>query len=223
MNEAPLPGQSTVAASLPPPSPRRAARLSASLAACTWEGLFAEIVGACLGSAAIAAWSVALGASPLFLGALWALPWLGHVTQLPASFLTARFGRKRVCVAAHLVARQIVLPAALLPFVSADPAAKRAILFALLAASALAGGVGHNAWLAWMGELVPSRIRGAYFGRRAALCSAVATASAIAIASALDAGRARDALGAVLAATVALRSVSGAATTVLMLRQHDPD
>ena len=230
MNEAPLPGQSSVPASLPPPPPRPSAvgagrgrgRLRASLEACTAEGLAAEVVGASLGNAAVAAWSVALGASPLLLGALWALPWLGHVLQLPASWITARFGRKRVCVVANGISRQIVLPAAVLPFVDIGVDAKRAILVVLVALAALAAGVGHNAWLAWMGELVPARIRGAYFGRRAAWCSVVATAAAIAIASALDAGSARGALGAVLAAILVLRSIFGAATTVFMLRQHDP-
>ena len=36
--------------------------------------------------------------------------------------------------------------------------------------AAVLGVLGNNAWVAWMGELVPSRIRGRYFGRRTGLC-----------------------------------------------------
>lgn len=182
----------------------------------------AEVVGACLGNAVVAAWSVALGATPLLLGALWALPWLGHVFQIPASWITARVGRKRTCIAAHALARQIVLPAAALPFVDAPVETKRAIVVLLFALSAVLSGIGHNAWLAWMGELVPARVRGAYFARRAAICSVVATTAAITIATTLDAARANDALGVALAVIVVVRSVFGVVTTTLMLRQADP-
>ena len=235
MNEAPLPSQSLLPPSLPRQSPplvrfwasrRRRARavgpLRASLAACTAEGLAAEIVGACFGNAVLTAWAVELGASPLLLGVLWGLPYFGQVFQLPALWLTSHLGRKRAAVLTHTLGRQVTLPIAVLPFVDVSVDVKRALVVGLFAASSLLAVLGHNAWLAWMGELVPARMRGSYFGRRTALSTIVATVASLVIASALDAGRLRGSLGIALATITVARSLAGAVTTVLMLRQHDP-
>src|SRR5689334_19131573 len=110
MNEAPLPTQSLVPPSLPPPSldlrtrargRRSSASLRTSLAACSAEGLAAEVVGACLGNAVLTAWAVELGASPLLLGVLWGLPYFGQIFQVPALWITAHLGRKRAAVLTH--------------------------------------------------------------------------------------------------------------------------
>jgi hypothetical protein len=165
---------------------------------------------------------VELGASPLLLGVLWGLPYFGQIFQVPALWLTSHLGRKRATVLTHGLARQVMLPIAVLPFVGVSVDVKRAVVVGLFALSSLLSVLGHNAWLAWMGELVPARIRGAYFGRRTAMCAVVATVASLAIASTLDAGRVHGALGIALSAIVVVRSLAGAATTVLMLRQHDP-
>ena len=214
--------------SLAPPSsvdeaaPPSAQRLRKSLAACSAEGLAAEVVGACFGPAVVTAWGIELGASPLLLGVLWAVPHFGQVFQLPAAWVTTFFGRKRVAVTVQALARQVTLPIAALPFVDISIEAKRALLISLFALSSLLSVVGHNAWLAWMGDLVPERIRGTYFGRRAAMGSAVGIAATVAVASSLDTGRTHTLLGPVLAGVLVLRSIAGAMTTALMARQHDP-
>ena len=222
MNEAPLPTQDALRASLPPKAPAAARPLRASLRACTTEGLYAEVVGACLGNAVVAAWAVHLGVSSLLVGALWGLPHFGQVLQVPASWITCRFGRRRVAVVAHALARQVTLPIALLPFVSAPVSAKRTVLVVTIALASLLGVIGHNAWLAWVADLVPGRVRGLYFGRRSAMCAVVSTFTSLAIASALDVGRHGAMLGVVLAVLVVARSLAGLATTRLMLRQHEP-
>jgi hypothetical protein len=168
------------------------------------------------------AWALELGASPLLLGILWGLPYFGQIFQIPALWVTAHVGRKRAAVIAHCVARQVTLPIAALPFVDASIDTKRGIVVGLFALSSLLSVIGHNAWLAWIGELVPARIRGAYFGRRTAMCAVVAMLASIAIAHALDAGRLHASLDLALAGILVLRSVAGAATTALMLLQHDP-
>lgn len=226
MNETPFPTQSVVSRSLPPPPPVETqpspSKLRASLAACSGEGLAAEVVAACFGTPVVTAWALELGASPLLLGVLWGLPHFGQVLQLPASWVTTHFGRKRVAVWAHALARQVTLPIAVLPFIDVAIETKRAYLVTLFALSSLLSVIGHNAWLAWMGDLVPGRVRGAYFGRRTAMCTAVGTLASLAIASALDAGRAHALLGPVLAAVLTSRSIAGVVTIVLMSKQHDP-
>jgi MFS family permease len=224
MNETPFPTQSVVSGSLP----RRIdistseSKLRASLVACSAEGLAAEVVAACFGTAIVTAWGVELGASPLLLGVLWGLPHFGQVLQLPASWVTTHFGRRRVALWAHALGRQVTLPIAALPFIDASVGAKRALLVTLFAVSSLLAVIGHNAWLAWIADLVPGRVRGAYFGRRTAMCTAIGTVASVAIASALDLGRGHARLGPVLAIVLVTRSVAGAVTTVLMSKQHDP-
>ncbi|MBX3213489.1 MAG: MFS transporter [Labilithrix sp.] len=196
--------------------------LRRSLAACTAEGLAAEVVGACFGPAVVTAWGIELGASPLLLGVLWGLPHFGHVFQLPAAWVTSWFGRKRVAVAVQALARQVTLPIAALPFVDLSIDTKRALLVALFALSSLLSVIGHNAWLAWMGDLVPARSRGTYFGRRTAVCTAVGMVATLVVASSLDTGRNNTLLGPVLSVVLVARSIAGAMTTAFMARQHDP-
>jgi hypothetical protein len=227
MNEAPFPTQAAVSRSLAPPTPRQApaprvSRLRASLVACTNEGLVAEAVSACFGNAVLTAWAIELGSDPLLLGALWGLPYFGQLFQLPGAWITARLGRKRAAVLLTGVARQVLLPVAALPFLDLALSAKRAAVVALFAASSILSTLGNNAWLAWVSELVPSPLRGRYFGRRAALCMVASTFAGLGVAAALDAGRAHRLLGIVLAACVVVRSALGALTVVLMARQHDP-
>ena len=226
MNEAPFPAQTTVPRTLSPPAEiapaPRVGRLRASLAACSREGVAAEALGACFGNAVLTAWALELGASSLLVGALWGLPYFGQIFQLPGAWITSRFGVKRTAVVFNAIARQVLLPIAALPFVPLGIDAKRAILVTLFALSSLFSTLGNNGWLAWMGELVPARVRGRYFGRRTAMCTATATLATFAVASALDAGRARHALGIVLASFIVARSVLGVLTTVLMQRQHEP-
>ena len=184
MNEAPFPTQTTVPRTLPPPSMRgapapRVSRLRATLVTCSGEGAVAEIVGACFSSAVVTAWGVELGASPVLLGVLWGLPYFGQIFQLPGAWVTARFGRKRVAVVMNALARQALLPIAVLPFADLSIDAKRAILVALFALSSLLSILGNNAWLAWMGDLVPARVRGRYFGQRTAMCTLVATVASL--------------------------------------------
>jgi hypothetical protein len=199
-----------------------AKRLRTSLAACSAEGLAAEIVSVCFGPAVIAAWGLELGASPLLLGVLWGLPHFGQVFQLPAAWVTTIFGRKRVAVTLQALARQVTLPIAALPFVDVSIDTKCTLLIALFGLSSLLSVVGHNAWLAWMGDLVPEQVRGVYFGRRTAMCTAVGAPASLALASLLDTGRAHTLLGPVLAAVLVTRSLAGAMTTAFMSRQHDP-
>jgi MFS family permease len=203
-------------------SRRAESRLQTSLLACSAEGIAAEVVWACSGGPVIAAWALAVDAGPFILGLMWGLPFFGQILQVPASWLTSRFGKKRVCVVANAIGRQATLPLALLPFVDLSSGAKRAILVTLFATSSLLAILGHNAWLAWMGDLVPGRVRGAYFGRRGAMTSGAATLASVVVAVGLEAGRARAALGVALAVVVVARSIAAAATTLLMLRQHEP-
>jgi hypothetical protein len=179
------------------------------------EGIAAEVVGACSGGAVLTGWALHLGGSPALIGLLGALPFLAQLVQLPAARLVERFGPRRVALVSVALSRQAFLPLVALPFLGLAPEAARALLVGAAVASQALGIAGNGGWLAWMGELVPGRVRGRYFGRRSAVCTAAGAAVALAAGTLLD-----RALGpAVLAALAAVTCVAGAVSVVLMARQ----
>ncbi len=136
-----------------------------SLTWCSLEGMSAAVVGACSSGAVLTAWAGTLGASPLALGVLWALPYLAQLAQPWAAWLTSVLGPKRLAVGATTVSRQALWILVLLPLLP-SAAAGRAVLILALGVVAVAGVVGNNAWTSWVAVMVPSRIRGRYFGPR---------------------------------------------------------
>jgi MFS family permease len=207
------------------PAPRRTrrpGRLRRSLRFSVAEGIGAELVAACAGAAVLTGWALHLGASPMEVGLVGALPQLAQLVQLPAAWTTAALGRRRVALVAVAVSRQALLPLVLLPFLPIPPAAARGVLLAVAGVSAAFGVLGNNAWTAWMGELVPAHLRGRYFGRRTAVCTLGGTLAGLAAARALDLAGARGATGPALAALAVVACVLGAVTTALMARQHEP-
>jgi MFS family permease len=199
-----------------------ASRVRSSLRASSAEGLFAEVVSACVGPTVLVGWALHLGAPPLEVGLVAALPQLAQLFQLPGAFGTALLGRRRAALWAVTLSRQALLPLAALPLLPLGDEGKRALLLAVAAASAALGVVGNNAWTAWMGELVPAPLRGRYFGARTALCTAGGTLAGLAAGALLDAAGGRAMREPALALLALLGCAAGAVTTVLLARQHDP-
>jgi MFS family permease len=195
--------------------------LRRSLRASVWEGLFAEVFNACAGQTILVGWALYLGCSPLQTGMIAALPQLAQVVQVPAAWLSVVAGRRKVAIATVALSRQAFLPLAALPLLSPTPATARAVLFGVAGLAAILAMAGNVAWTAWMGDMVPERIRGRFFGRRTAICVLAGTAAALLTAQLLDASRGPGAAIALSALAVAA-SLVGGVTAVLLARQHEP-
>lgn len=182
----------------------------------------AEVIAACCGGAAIAAWAFLFGASPTLIGVLWGLSYFSQLLQLPAAWITSRFGRRRVAIAGHASSRLLLLALVPLPFLPLSPALKQGVLVTVFGLSAALVVVGHNAWLTWVSDLVPARIRGRFFGRRTAYGTAVGTVVALAAGHWLDRAREHGGAGPTLAAMAAIGWCAGLVTTWLMAKQHEP-
>ncbi|MFT3917662.1 MAG: MFS transporter [Anaeromyxobacteraceae bacterium] len=201
---------------------RRFTSVRGSLAASTAEGVVAELFSACAGPTVLTAWALHLGASAFVVALVTALPQFATCAQLPAAWLSARFGRRRVALVTLGLSRQAVLPLLLVPGLGLGPEAARALLVAVAGSSAVLGVAGGNAWTAWMGELVPARLRGRYFGLRTAALTGCATAAGLAVGLALDGAASRGRSELALSLLTLAASAFGAATVLLLARQRDP-
>ncbi len=134
-------------------------RLSVADAIC-----YAAMVG--LGEAFFVADAVRLGAGPVALGLVVALPLcLGAAGPLVALALLSRVRRRKWIVAASAAGQAGVLGA--LATCDATGRSTPALLIALASAYQMFGQSAGAVWSSWYGDLVPARVRGRYFSVRA--------------------------------------------------------
>lgn len=200
--------------------PRTALRRTLGIS--TAEGVVAELVGACAGQTVLVGWALHLGASPLTVALVVALPQVATIAQLPGAWAVSIFGRKRVAIVTLCLSRQLILPLALVPFLDLRPALAKGLLLLLSSLASLLAVAGNNAWTSWMGELVPPRIRGRYFGVRTAALTVGASVAGLLVAIALDRAGSGGWTGMALSAFTVLSCAFGWVTVVLLRRQHDP-
>ncbi|GAA5335528.1 MULTISPECIES: MFS transporter [Thermus] len=145
--------------------PDRSLRLS------LWEGTLAVLFLNWSTGVLVTGYALALGAPPLALALLGALPFLAQLTAPLAPFL--RGSRKAWAVRLNLASRLLFVPAILSPFLPEGLRVPGLLLFAAFS-QLLAAPVGVL-WLSWMADLVPPERRGRYFGFRNALLGLVGT------------------------------------------------
>ncbi len=196
--------------------------LRRSLRASVSEGIVAEVFTACAGATVLTGWALALKLGPFLVGVMTALPFFAQFIQFPAAWLTSTFGHRRVAMVAVCLSRQVMLPLCVLPWLPLTLEGQQRLLVAVAAVSAVLGVIGNNAWVAWMGELVPESFRGRFFGRRTALCTLGGTLASLVAGVLMDKLRPPEGVGLGLPLLAALACVAGVVTTVLMARQHDP-
>jgi MFS family permease len=125
----------------------------------------------------------ALHAAKWQIGLVMTMVYLGPTFEPLGAYLVERLRRRRALfVSAFLGNRIPFLALALIPFLgSADarPGLGLAVVWAVIAATRVAGHIGTPAWWSWMGDLVPERRRGRFFGCRTQWASAVTAASLV--------------------------------------------
>lgn len=171
----------------------------------------------------LAALAVALGASGATLGLLLAaLPALGQLGQLPATWWIRRTGNaKAVCLALVLPARLLLLAIAVLAFTA--PATAGSVLVPAIAAYTLLANASGAGWGVWMNELLPRERLGRFYAARLALMALAGLAALGASAWYL-----RDAAGAArpLAIVFAAGALAGLAGALFIAaipeRRHVP-
>lgn len=212
------------------PLPRLTARrsrttrstLRASFRASYAEGAVAELFAACTGGTVLTAWALHLGATPLVIGLLGAMPLAAQVFHLPSALLTQLLGSKRVAVIAISASRLVWLPLVALPFMPMPAEAELRLFVAVVAIAAALSVLGNNAWVAWMGDLVPGALRGRFFSRRTIYITAAGTLASLGAGLALDAVTPCGGKPLMLAGLAAVGCLAGVLSAWLLLRQAAP-
>jgi len=117
-----------------------------------------------------------LGARDLQVGMLSALPHLANLSQLTASFLLERTGkRKALTLVTSGLSRLLWVAIILLPLslFSSFSDSRSWAMVAIVALSTFFIAMNNTVWLSWLGDLIPPRLRGRYFGRRNMVIAAV--------------------------------------------------
>jgi MFS family permease len=173
---------------------------------------FSVMVG--IGETYVAAFALALGLGDVVAGLIASMPLLaGAVLQLVSPLAVRRISsyRRWVVLCARIQALMFLPLAASAVLGSISVAA----LFAVVTLYWGAGMATGPAWNAWVGDLVPARLRSSFFARRARISQATLLAGLLAGGWILHEGEARDArllgFAAIFALAGLFRGVSSAA------------
>jgi MFS family permease len=128
-----------------------------------------------------------VGASPAEIALVGSVPLLAQVASPAAAWMAAMLGRRKaLIVALALVSRLLWVLAAALPALPVPSELRPTfIVGVVLVASIFLAGNG-TLWAAWMGDVVPERQRGRYFGFRTGLTGVVGMLASLAAGQWLD-------------------------------------
>jgi MFS family permease len=143
-----------------------------------FEGGFAMFFINWTSGSVLTGFALQLGATPTALGLLASVPLLGQAVSPLAAWMVGRRGRRKgVAVATAVVGRGLWVLAAALPLLPVPAAVKASLLVALVALSSIFIAANGALWTAWMGDVVPWKERGRYFGLRTGVLGLVGTAA----------------------------------------------
>jgi len=129
------------------------------------EGSAATVFVTLTGGAFLTGMALMLGANDFQIGLLVALPFLMQVAQLASPFLVDKIGgRKKLVIRSALFARQLWW--LLIPILLLTGGWRLEALLGIVIISGIIIMLAAPAWLSWMSDLVPERIRGRFFGVR---------------------------------------------------------
>ncbi|AKJ27349.1 MFS transporter [Caldimonas brevitalea] len=130
------------------------------------DASWASVTGAFSSGVILVAFALALGADPLQVGLLAAIPFLAQAAQLPATLLVERFRqRRKIGVVSITSARVLITMMALLPFLPSLHAGLIALI-ALQVVIALLHAVGACSVNSWLHQLIAPEELGSFFSRR---------------------------------------------------------
>jgi MFS-type transporter involved in bile tolerance (Atg22 family) len=162
------------------------AQLDASRHTLVREAAWACLSWAMCGGVILLSFALVLGARPLDIGLLAAIPFVAQAAQLPAIAIVERLRRRQlISVGTISAARVGVLMFALLPWVAdRGLALSLLVLLQILVSSLLS--VGTCSLNSWLHQLIPHHELGAFFSRRLFWGTSMACAGTLLASAAID-------------------------------------
>jgi MFS family permease len=149
--------------------------------------MYGVVWASCVSGDQVRAFARMLGFNDFAFGVMGALPFIATVGQLGAAVTIEQTGLRKYHFMIHATLHRLLWVAvAAVPLVLAPGTVAVAAVLVLMGATHYLGAVSVPAWTTWMGDLIPRRIRGRYFARRAQWSQAVQIVVVIAIGIALD-------------------------------------
>lgn len=150
------------------------------------DAAWASLAGSLQGGVVLVGFALALGAGPMQIGLLAAIPLMAQALQLPAIALVERLQqRRKIAVVAVTAARVLILSMALLPWV-ADQANRLHLLIAMQFCISALGSVCACALNSWLHQLLPRDGLGAFFAKRLFWATSVACIGTLAAGQLID-------------------------------------
>jgi MFS family permease len=182
---------------------------------------WASMSGAFSGGVILVAFALALGATPLHVGLLAAIPFMAQAVQLPATVLVERVRqRRKIGVLTISAARVVVLAMAALPFLPGEGTALQALIAAQVLICGL-NAVGGCAVNSWLHQLIPHHELGNFFARRLFSGTALACVGTLAAGWLVDHGSPGQPLHA-YALAFAIAGVAGFVSSFHLSRAPEP-
>ncbi len=206
---------------LRPVSHITADQLAAGERALVQDLAWASLSGAFSGGVILVAFALSLGATPLQVGLLAAIPFLAQASQVPATLLIERVRlRRRIGVLSITAARFVVLAMAVLPLMQG----RGPVLMALIGAQVLIAtlnAVGGCAVNSWLHQLIPHERLGRFFSRRLFFGTALACVGTLAAGKLVDSAPRGDPMYA-YAAAFAIAGIAGFISSWHLGRAPEP-
>jgi MFS family permease len=163
-----------------------------------------------------------LGAGSFELGILAALPVIGSLLQFPAAWWVERHGHRRRLAVIGSLGRQLWLVPVLLLLLPLPKGLRLTLFLGALAIGNMLLAVANNAWNSWMTDLIPSGVRGRYFGARGAVTGCVAIGLGYGGATLIDYAKSVGIEAQTYAGLLILSAVASGFGSWLLARQPEP-
>jgi len=138
------------------------------------EGSFTQVFLNWTSGSVLIGYMLHFGATPFQIGLVSSVPLLAQAASPFAAWLAGLAGRRKALTALlATLGRGLWVLAAFLPQLPIAPEAQAGFLVLLVALSSLFQASAGTLWVSWMGDVVPDRERGRYFGLRTGIVGIV--------------------------------------------------
>lgn len=190
----------------------------------TIEGTFATIHIVLTSGAFLTGYALMLGANAFQIGILAAIPFIAQIFQILSAILVEKVRkRKNISLLAVVLSREVWIFLIFLPFVSFIPKQGKIVAFLIVIAfSSVFGVIAANAWLSWMSDMVPERIRGRYFGVRNSILAFTTMVTTVIGSIILDHFRATNREEDGFATLITIAAIAAGIAGFLLAKQPEP-